>query len=32
MMTMHVIHVHAKEGGRHGKVGGNIHLKIDSRI
>jgi hypothetical protein len=24
MMFMDVIHVHAKEGGKHGKVGGNI--------
>ncbi len=26
---MDVIHVHAKEGGKHGKVGGNTHPKID---
>jgi hypothetical protein len=29
MMSMDAIHVHAEEGGEHGKVGSNIPPKID---
>jgi hypothetical protein len=29
MMFMNAIHVHVKEGGKHGKIGGNTPLKID---
>jgi hypothetical protein len=32
MMFMDVIHVHAKEGGKHGKVGGNIPLETNNYL
>jgi hypothetical protein len=32
MMSTDVIHVHAKEGEKHGKVGGNAPFKIDDYL
>jgi hypothetical protein len=32
MMFMDAIHVHAKEGGEHGDVGGNIALKTNDYL
>ncbi len=32
MMSMDAIHVHVKEGGKHGKVGGNTTLKTNDYI
>jgi hypothetical protein len=32
MMSMDAIHVHVKEGGEHGKVGGNVALETNDRL
>ncbi len=32
MMSMDAIHVHAKEGGKHAKVGGNAALETNDYL